>query len=406
MMNRPLKVLLVGTHPIQYAAPIFRRLAQHSGLDVLVAYCSLQGSEAALDPEFGVKVRWDVPLLSGYRWVQVPNRSPCPGVGHFFGLINPGLWRLLRGLQFDAVITYTGYLHCSYWILLLAAKVARVPLIFATDAVTLQPRDASQWKRWIKPFFVPKLYGLNDIVAAGSSTGQAFIRAFGIDPARVLLLPNVVDNEWWITRAARVDRTAVRSRWQIPEASSVALFCGKLQPWKRPFDLLRAFARARLSESFLVFAGDGPLRSALEREAESLGILDRVRVLGFVNQSDLPEIYRACDLLVLPSEYEPFGLVVNEAMLCGCGVVTTDSVGAARDLIAPNENGFTYSVGDIDRLTDILRSTLSDASRLRSLGASARHRMDTWSPSENEAAVVQAVQQAVRMQANSGSHAR
>ena len=66
----------------------------------------------------------------------------------------------------------------------------------------------------------------------------------------------------------------------------------------------------------------------LQREAEELKVADRVRLLGFVNQSELPSVYRSSDVLVLPSEYEPFGVVVNEALLCGCVAAVSDRVGA------------------------------------------------------------------------------
>src|SRR5438309_2011500 len=103
------RVLFVATHPVQYQAPIFHRMAQHPRLDIQVAYCSLQGAQPAVDREFGIEVVWDVPLLEGYPWVQVPNRSPRPGLGRFLGLFNPGLWKVVRAGRYDAVVLFTGY---------------------------------------------------------------------------------------------------------------------------------------------------------------------------------------------------------------------------------------------------------------------------------------------------------
>ena len=102
MSEQRFRVLVVVSHPIQYAVPVFRLLARQSRLDFHVAYCTLRGAEAAYDPEFGRSVQWDVPLLDGYKWTNVPNQGS--GSKSFFGLYNPGLWKLIRGGHFDAVL--------------------------------------------------------------------------------------------------------------------------------------------------------------------------------------------------------------------------------------------------------------------------------------------------------------
>jgi glycosyltransferase involved in cell wall biosynthesis len=102
-------------------------------------------------------------------------------------------------------------------------------------------------------------------------------------------------------------------------------------------------------------------------------------------------LYTASDLLVLPSSYEAFGVVVNEAYMCGCPVVASDHVGAARDLIAPVNPSLVYPCGDVPALGRILHDTLQDRTRLAELGEAARCRMETWSPRENIAGTVEAV---------------
>jgi glycosyltransferase involved in cell wall biosynthesis len=183
----------------------------------------------------------------------------------------------------------------------------------------------------------------------------------------------------------------MRDSWGIPESAPVALFCAKLQAWKSPQDVLEAFARASVDNSFLVYAGDGPLRGTLERRAVELGVADRVRFLGFVNQSQLPSVYSAADLFVLPSEYEPFGLVVNEAMLCGCPVAVSDRVGAKYDLVREGENGYIFPAGSVEALADIFRDFLPDPEKRRRMGEAAGNRMKTWSPREYINAISEAV---------------
>lgn len=389
------RVLLVSSHPVQYSAPLFRRMAQHPQLDILVAYCSLQGAKPGVDPEFGVEVAWNIPLLEGYPWVEVPNKSPRPGLGRFFGLINPGLWKLVRTGSFDAVVIYTGYAYASFWIVALAAKLTKTPLLFGTDAHEIRPRGNQKWRGRLKQYILPPIFHLADIIIVPSSGSVALMKSLGIDRERIALTPYVVDNDWWTQQASQVDPNLVRGRWNIPEDATVVLFCAKFQPWKRPQDVLRAFARADVSDAYLVFAGEGPLRPPLEEEAKALGIAERVRFLGFVNQSQLPPVYRAADLMILPSGYEPFGVVVNEAMLCGCPVIVSDRVGARYDLVRDGETGFVYPCGDVEALARILREVLPDHERLRRMGENARKRMETWSPRENVEALVEAVGRAL-----------
>jgi glycosyltransferase involved in cell wall biosynthesis len=367
---------------------------QHPQLEIQVAYCSMQGAESQLDPGFGIDVKWDVPLLEGYAWVSLPNRSPVPKANSFFSLVNPTIWRLISRGKFDAVVLYTGYVCATFWIAIAAAKWNRVPVLFGTDAHELAPRDHKDWKLWVKRRLWPRLFGLADVVLAPSSRTVALMRSLGMPEDRIALTPYCVDNDWWIEQSIKVDRRAVRARWNVPDDAVAILFCAKLQPWKRPQDLLRAFAQLADLNSYLVFAGEGPLRSALESEARTLGIDGKVRFLGFVNQSGLPETYTASDIFVLPSEHEPFGVVVNEAMLCECAVIVSDRVGAGFDLVRDAETGFLFSVGDVIGLAAALRRAMSDRKRLRQMGEASRRRMANWSPADNIAGFVQAVARA------------
>jgi glycosyltransferase involved in cell wall biosynthesis len=395
MPERPYRVLFVASHPVQYCAPIFRRMAQHSQLDIQVAYCSLQGADAGADPEFGVEVKWDVPLLEGYPWVQVPNKSPRPELARFFGLVNPGLWRVIRSGRFDAVVIYTGYMCASFWIAAAAAKCGRIAFLFGTDATGLEPRDRNKFKILVKRWVLPGIFRMATVALAPSAATASYLRSLRMPADRIVMTPFVVDNDYWTSRAAAVDRTAVRSAWGVSDRGSVVLFCAKLQPWKRPQDILRAFARVHVPDAQLIMAGDGPLRSELEAEATRLGLARRVQFLGFVNQSQLPALYRSADLMVLPSEYDACPVVVCEAMLCGCPVIMSDKIRGRYELVRPDKTGFVYRCGDVGALAETLNTALSDPEKLRQMSEAVRDRMKTWSPRQNIEAHIHAFATAI-----------
>jgi len=393
MSERHLRVLAVASHAVQYSAPLFRLMAQDPRLDFHVAYCSLRGAESSHDPDFNRDVKWDIPLLDGYAWAHVPNRGSHRA--SFFGLYNPGLWRFIRHGRFDAVLCYASYTRSSFWIAYFASKSSGTAFLFGTDAVSLEARDRHKWKQSTKRFFWPSLFQLADNVIVPSTSTLRLIRSLGISPERITLTPYTVDNDWWIARSAGIDRQALRDSLGIPAGSFAVLFCAKLQTWKRPFDLLRAVAACGRNDLFVLIAGDGPLRQSLERESASLSLTSRVKFFGFVNQQALPQLYRAADLMVLPSEYEPFGVVVNEAILCGCPVIASDKVGAAHDLIQPAIPEFIFPAGDIQALSAALLRVLDNPGLLCSARTSLFQLVQAWSPARNVSATVQAVESAI-----------
>lgn len=388
------RVLTIASHPVQYAAPIFRRLAQQPQLDFHVAYCSLRGVKPSLDRDFGQEVQWDVPLLDGYDWVHVANRGS--GDGSFWGLRNSGLWKLIRKGKFEAVSVHLGYRVASFWIAYLAARTSGAAFLFGTDATSLAPRDGRAWKRVFKQLTWPWLFRLADQICAPSSAGVELMRSLGFPEERISLTHFVVDNDWWNARAAEVDRDAVRAAWGVSKQELVVLFCAKLQSWKRPLDLLRAFGSANVPDAVLAFAGEGALRAQIEAEAAQLGVTSRLRMLGFLNQSELPAAYTSADLFVLPSEYDPCPVVVCEAMICGLPVLLSDRIRGRFDLVQAGVTGDIFPCGDVQALAASLVKLLSDRAKLGTMRENARRRMTTWSPRQNVAGTVEAFARAVR----------
>lgn len=393
MADRRYRILFVCAHPVQYMSPLLRRMSEHPQIDLQTAYCTLRGAKAGHDPEFGTTIQWDIPLLDGYPWIEVPNKGD--GSEGFWGLYNPGLWKLVRQGDFDAVFCPTGYIRATFWLVWFACLLSRSAFIFGTDAHKLGPRDGKRWKKPVKHLIWPILYRFASQVLAPSTGTRNMLLALGIPEDRITLVPYVVDNDWWAEQSARINRDVVRASWGATPETSVILYCAKMQAWKRPLDLVRAFAQANLEDSLLVLAGEGPLRASLEAECDRLKITDRVRFLGFANQTQLPAIYTAADLLVLPSEYDAFGVVINEAMICGCLAAASDNVGASQDLIRPVDPALIYKTGDVAALAEVLKYIFADPDRLAKLRVSARKRMESWSPKEYVLAILDMVGRSV-----------
>ena len=187
------RVMILASHVIQYSSPLFRRMAQDPRLDLQIAYCTLQGATASIDPEFGVEVKWDTSVLEGYPWVHIPNRSPRPGLGRFFGLFNPGVWGFIRDGHFDAAIL-PGYFYFTAWIAIAAAKWSGTPIIFVTDSHSLRSWNAqSPWKLRLKKWMVRRIFSLGNAIMVSSSGGVEYLKSLGFPGERIFLVPTAVD---------------------------------------------------------------------------------------------------------------------------------------------------------------------------------------------------------------------
>jgi glycosyltransferase involved in cell wall biosynthesis len=208
----------------------------------------------------------------------------------------------------------------------------------------------------------------------------------GVPEGKIFLAPYTVDNERFASEShlTPADRLAWRARFGIPADPPAILYAAKFTRRKHPDHLLEAVhrLRARTTESFsLVLCGAGEIEADL-RSFCAAQALDNVVFTGFVNQGELPKLYGACDVFVLPSENEPWGLAVNEAMCAGMPIVVSREVGCVADLVEPGVNGFTPEAGDIEALAEALLKLVIDAPLRARQGAASRERIRTWSYKE------------------------
>jgi glycogen(starch) synthase len=179
----------------------------------------------------------------------------------------------------------------------------------------------------------------------------------GADPSSVVVVPGAVDAAAWSPAGAAL--AAARRRWRPHDGPLVAAV-GRLE-WEKGFTtLLRALPAvgARHPSLRTVIAGAGSYRPALEALLTDLGGL-AVELPGRLDQPELAGLMAVADVIVVPSRYEPFGLVALEAMAAGTCVVVTATGGLAEQ-VEDDVTGRVTGVGDVDGLAAILDQLLGD----------------------------------------------
>ncbi|MGH2354191.1 MAG: glycosyltransferase, partial [Chloroflexota bacterium] len=148
------------------------------------------------------------------------------------------------------------------------------------------------------------------------------------------------------------------------------LSVGRLVKQKGMGDALAALARSK-SAALLRVVGDGPERSALEAQARTLGIADRVELAGWATRAELPAHYQWADALILPSREEGMANVVLEALAAGLPAITTAIYGN-RDLVAHGHNGFLTRPGDVGALAAAIDQLATEPELVRAMGHHSR----------------------------------
>lgn len=218
----------------------------------------------------------------------------------------------------------------------------------------------------------------SDALLPCGTLGALYLERYGACPERVFLCPYEPDYALIATLPESAVAEAMR-RYGLDSARRRLVVCSRLQPHKRVDLAIDAFARIadRRPDLDLVIIGDGPEAGALRARVPG-PLAARVRWTGFLgDQALISALYRAAHVLVHPSQWEPWGVVVNEAAAAGLAIIASDGVGAAADLVRAGVNGWTFPSGDAEALAASLERA-TDAARLPDLRAASPRVLEDW----------------------------
>lgn len=389
--SKPFKLAYFSTHPIQYQAPLLRLLARHPDVDLKVFFISDLSVKSFHDKGFGVSVQWDVPLLDGYEYEFLP-RLMDRGKVRLLEPVVYGIKKALKNTRWDAVYL-TGYAHYALLWILFSAYLLRIPYFFRADSNLVCNKQGL-----IKDRFITWLVKHASALLWIGSDNRDYYKYYGARDEHLFFTPIAVDNHFFQTKSQESIKKIpeIRKQLNLTEDIPVILFAGKFIKRKNPLLLLEAYARLSSDRvapppAYLLYVGDGEERPQLEERIDELGWQSHVKILGFKNQTELPDYFALCDLFVMPSQKEPFGLVINEVMNAGKAIISTNEVGASRDLIDDGRNGFIVPAGDVEALSKSLKRVISDKNKMRLMGLESRKIIEDWNFEQDVKGIVQAL---------------
>jgi glycosyltransferase involved in cell wall biosynthesis len=363
-----MRLAILSSHPIQYFAPIFRALGSRVDAHVFFAHKPTPQQQAAAG--FGTPFEWDVDLTSGYSNSFLNNVSRFPSTGHFFGCDTPEIGFQLRLGHFDALLIM-GWNLKSFLQGLGAAKRMSLPVFVRGDSHLETPR--TRIKSAAKTILFPPFLRMFDGALYVGRRSREYYEKYSYPAQKLFFSPHCVDTEWFASRATADARKGFRVKHGIAEDIKVLLFAGKLVPFKRPLDLVDAVGLLRRDKSDLAIlvAGSGELKDEMTLRAAGLQV--PIYQLGFCNQTEMPAVYAASDILVLPSDgNETWGLVANEALACGRPIIVSDAVGAGPDLADTRATGRIFPLANIAALSNAISDMLSSPPWPEAVAAKSR----------------------------------
>jgi glycosyltransferase involved in cell wall biosynthesis len=394
-MKERWRLAYLVSHPIQYQAPLLRLISEQPDIDLTVFYCSDLSVREYHDEGFGQALQWDVPLLDGYHSEFLPALGRTDRLS-FWRPLNHGLASRLGAGKFDALWVH-GWGYWSHLWAISSAKRRGIKVLLRGES-GLHLKTLGMLRQSFKQKLMSYLVASVDGFLTIGERNHKYYLHHGALPERLFSVPYCVDNDFFQeqAQAASVTREQLRASLGLTPGRPIILYASKMTSRKRPGDLLDAYTRISPDgqgepHPYLLFIGDGELRSELEARASRLG-WNSVRFLGFKNQTELPRYYDLCDVFVLPSVQEPWGLVINEVMNAARAVIVSDEVGCSPDLVKSGENGHVFKAGDISDLHSVLSVVLGSPEKTRAMGQKSLEIINHWGFREDIAGLRRALE--------------
>jgi UDP-glucose:(heptosyl)LPS alpha-1,3-glucosyltransferase len=335
----------------RYALELARRLLARHEVHVLAAAIEGLDGSAAIQHPFPIRTR---PAL----WFAEPfaRRTLLTATGAGFDVTHA-----VGGCMPGASVITAPYCHAAWRDAQARYRVGEGswPLRVYQSAVT------EQSERYERDAYAHP--DLRAVIAVSSRVATDLEQHYGVPGARITVIPNGVDVAQFDRTRYPDARSRLRAELGLGPDVPLALIVGAAAR-KGLETAIRAVARAS-AVLHLVVVGSGDARAA-QRWARAAGLGDRLHWLG--PRADVPVLYAAADLFLLPTRYEPYGMVVTEAMASGLPVVVSAVAGAA-DHIVPGENGWVVrEPDDVDAFAAAIRSILADPAAAAEAGRRAR----------------------------------
>jgi glycosyltransferase involved in cell wall biosynthesis len=276
-----------------------------------------------------------------------------------------------------AVLNITGYYDPAQLLLMLYAKICGIAVVISNESTS-----QDQSRHWLKEIFKKTIVKLADGFFCFGQSSANYLLQLGATPNKILTThAAVIDDKKILENYHKAQPTRYQQQQSLNLRPHNFIFVGRLIPYKNLYQLIEAFGRIQNADWGLIILGEG------EQKQELIDFCTKQKIAGVqflagVNWYDVPTYLALADVLVLPSSSEPWGLVVNEAMVCGLPVIVSDKCGCALDLVKNNENGFIFDPQNLTDLAEKMTFFVQNSSKISVMGKQSTQIIAAFSAKE------------------------
>ncbi|AAM31802.1 putative glycosyltransferase [Methanosarcina mazei Go1] len=346
-----MKIVVVHPAHMDYRQEIFESLNKKYDTTFIFTKQG-RGQEGVKEEQTDIPPEWKTKVLKSNLLIGQKD------IGMYLKLIK----ELLSG-KYDLILTSTTWDIC--WV---AAKLSGKKFVFMKEFWHWE--DTSIVRKILNKFTKVVVKNSDSIFAMGTNAYRSCIE-LGVKEEKVFMHPQCA-----------VDYSGLpvfnlKKKYKL-EDEKIILFLGRVVKIKGLDYLIEAFSRLERDDKniFLLIAGDGPDRGKYEKLAKELSV-ENILFTGRVSKKEISSYYNACDIFILPSifykqSYEPWGLVINEAMAFGKPVIATNAVGASTDMIENGYNGYVVEEKNVEELYSSMKKILDNYESMKSMGKNSR----------------------------------
>jgi len=314
------KLAVVISHPTQHFVPLYVQLSRYSDLELNVFYVAENGVSSSYDEQFAVDVQWDTPMLNGYKYEFVEPGKVLDDFG-FFSVDSKEITSALTDFAPDWLWVH-GYSQRVNWRAIRAIK-PHTKVLYTSDSNIFNTEVHNQGgvrknlKEKIKKIIISQFFNAIDCYLSIGPANKAYLLHYGAKENQLVPTTFPVDIDRLVKQKESLqneDLISLREKYGIPSDSKIILVVGKLMLRKRVGNVIDALSTLSDSSTHLLIVGSGECETRLREQVKAKNLSARVHFAGFINQMVLPAYFSIADVLVFPSENEPYGAVVSEAL--------------------------------------------------------------------------------------------